>query len=339
MSSDDPFASPVLGGIPRFLLREDAGGTAPAHVREVRQTQQPQQQQPPQAPITGLDRTALQESDSGVATHTSDAGMAPRESLDDVSAVDDIVRDPVFGAPRPHGLFPGDTGQLLGETRRVLVQLLSGPSVDGRRQPQLWAVLLRDRRDVASRLNDLFLELVVDTDQQVAFVRQASGSDDDDLPILLRRQPLTLIESALVLHLRQRLTEADRIDERAVIGLQEMYDYLQVFEQASNNDGVKFDKKCATAVEKIKTLSLLRQIRGSEGRFEISPTLKLLFSAEEVIALGAAYEKLKDTRLTSGGARGDEASGKDVESSQGGRDADPDGEASAARDVLDQEDA
>ncbi|MNV50875.1 hypothetical protein D3C71_1429040 [compost metagenome] len=41
-------------------------------------------------------------------------------------------------------------------------------------------------------------------------------------------------------------------------------------------------------------MSLLRQIRGSEGRFEISPTLKLLFSAEEVIALSEAYEKLKE---------------------------------------------
>jgi hypothetical protein len=210
-----------------------------------------------------------------------------------VTPDNDIKRDDDVEASNDEALFQGDTGRLKGETRRTLVQLLSGPSVDARRQPQLWLVLLRDRRDIASRLNELFLELVVDAEQRVAFVRQAGGSDDDDLPILLRRQPLTFIESALVLHLRQRLTEADRADERAVIGMQEMLDHLEVFEKASNNDGAKFDKQCQAAIEKIKSLSVLRQIRGSEGRFEISPTLKLLFSAEEVIALGVAYENLK----------------------------------------------
>lgn len=210
-----------------------------------------------------------------------------------VEPENDIALDSLVEAANPDALFSGDTGRLKAETRRTMVQLLSGPSVDGRRQPLLWSVLLRDRRDIASRLNELFLELVIDTDQRVAFIRQPAVSDDEDLPILLRRQPLTFIESALVLHLRQRLTEADRADERAVIGLQEILEHLEVFEQAANNDGAKFDKQCMAAVEKVKALSLLRQIRGSEGRFEISPTLKLLFSAAEVIALTQSYERLK----------------------------------------------
>ncbi|MNK82457.1 hypothetical protein D3C87_1022310 [compost metagenome] len=281
MSLDDGFQSPAIGGIPRFLLRGGAEGNGPVDG------------------ATGLAQdvasfmTPTTVPPSTVAAHFPlPSGAA--SSLIDMLPEGDIALDANEGPVRTDGLFSGDTGTLLGETRRTLVQLLTGPSVDGRRQPQLWSVLLRDRRDIASRLNDLFLELVVDTDQRVAFVRQATGSDDDDLPILLRRQPLTFIDSALVLHLRQRLTEADRADERAVISLQEMLDHLEVFEKASNNDGVKFDKKCAAAVEKIKALSLLRQIRGSEGRFEISPTLKLLFSAEEVIALSEAYEKLKE---------------------------------------------
>jgi hypothetical protein len=303
MSLDDSFQSPAISGIPRFLLRAGVAAEDPANGG------------------TGVMRGAA----PFVAQTAVLASMAAAHvpvppgavgSLPDLLPEDDIVLDAREELPRTDGLFSGDTGTLLGETRRTLVQLLTGPSVDGRRQPQLWSVLLRDRRDIASRLNDLFLELVVDTDQRVAFVRQATGSDDDDLPILLRRQPLTFIESALVLHLRQRLTEADRADERAVISLQEMLDHLEVFEKASNNDGVKFDKKCAAAVEKIKALSLLRQIRGSEGRFEISPTLKLLFSAEEVIALSAAYEKLKelpDASLDEAIARGIRAGGDNAE--------------------------
>lgn len=49
--------------------------------------------------------------------------------------------------------FQGDTGALPIDTRRVLVQLLLGPSVDARRQSKLWPVLLRD--EVASHSGNL----------------------------------------------------------------------------------------------------------------------------------------------------------------------------------------
>ena len=204
----------------------------------------------------------------------------------------DIVRDAADALGWTQA-FAGDTGTLKAETRRCLVALLSGPSVDGRRQPALWTVLVRDRKDLTSRLHDIFLDLVVDAEQQVAFIRQVSSEDGDSMPILLRRQQLTFVESALVLFLRQRLTEADSANERAVVASQDMLDHLSVFERAHNTDGVKFDKQCAAAIEKCKTLNLIRPIRSSDGRFEVSPTLKLLFSAEDIQALTATYEGLK----------------------------------------------
>jgi hypothetical protein len=204
---------------------------------------------------------------------------------------EDIKLDVPPGLPdRP--IFEGDTGMLKGETRRCLVALLSGPSVDGRRQPALWQVLIRDRRVLQSRLHDIFLELVIDTEQQVGFIRQVTSDDGDSIPILLRRQQLTFIDSALVLFLRQRLTEADSANERAVVSLQEMTDHLSVFEKANNTDGVKFDKQCIAAIEKCKQLNLIRPIRASNGRLEVSPTLKLLFSAEDIQALIGAYDML-----------------------------------------------
>ncbi|MCL4182063.1 MAG: DUF4194 domain-containing protein [Burkholderiaceae bacterium] len=205
---------------------------------------------------------------------------------------DDIKLDSQVDLPDDR-LFEGDTGTLKGETRRCLVVLLSGPSVDGRRQPALWQVLVRDRRELQSRLHDIFLDLVVDIDQQVAFIRQIASEDGDSIPILLRRQQLTFIESALVLFLRQRLTEADSVNERAVVSALEMTDHLSVFEKANNTDGVKFDKQCVAAIEKCKQLNLIRPIRASDGRFEVSPTLKLLFGAEDIQALTAAYETFK----------------------------------------------
>lgn len=42
------------------------------------------------------------------------------------------------------GLYPGDSGELSLDARRVLVQLLAGPSLEGRRHSKLWPVLIRE---------------------------------------------------------------------------------------------------------------------------------------------------------------------------------------------------
>ncbi len=197
---------------------------------------------------------------------------------------------PVNDAPEG-GTFNGDTGQLAVESRRVLVQLLLGPALDFRRQSRLWPVLLRDEEVIRSRLHELFLELVVDREQQIAFTRQVA-SEHLDVPVLLRKAPLTFLESALLLHLRSRLTQADAQGDRAVVSLQEMLEHLSVFEREKNPDRARFERQMTNAVEKAKKLSLLQRIRGDDERFEVSPTLKLLFPAEEIQALARIYSEL-----------------------------------------------
>lgn len=198
---------------------------------------------------------------------------------------------PAVGEQFKDGAFSGDTGRLPVESRRVLVQLLLGPSLDVRRQSKLWTVLLRDEETIRSRLHELFLDLVVDREQQVAFTRQVA-SEYLDIPILLRKAPLTFLESALLLFLRSRLTQADAQGERAVVSLQEMLEHLSVFEHAKNPDRARFERQMTNAVEKAKKLSLLQRIRGGDERYEVSPTLKLLFSAEEIQALTRTYAAL-----------------------------------------------
>jgi len=188
-------------------------------------------------------------------------------------------------------LYPGDTGTLPLEARRALVQLLSGPSLDGRRHGRLWPALIQHRAAIESRLADLFLELVVDTDLQTAFVRQAD-TGELDTPILLRRKPLTFLESVLLLYLRGLLADAELRGERAVVERDEMMAHLALYEPHLNTDHAGYEKRCRAAIEKVKGKNLLTAIRGSEGRFEIAPTLKLLFSAEQVAQLARSYQVL-----------------------------------------------
>lgn len=199
------------------------------------------------------------------------------------------------GAPSGR-TFPGDSAELPLETRRVLVQLLLGPTVDAQRQTKLWPVLVRDERVLRARLHELFLELVIDLDQQVAYTRQLVDPELE-IPVLLRRASFTFLQSALLLYLREQLILAEARGERAVVSREEMQEQLAAYQPAETRDQAKFVKQVAGAVERADKLNLLRKLRGSDERYEVSPALKLLFSAEEIIALTRTYE-----RLAAGGA-------------------------------------
>lgn len=212
-------------------------------------------------------------------------------SENDEAAMPAEEQGPDAAQPSADTLFLGDSGELALHTRRVLVQLLAGPSLDGRRHSKLWPVLVRDEAVIRRRLAELFLELVIDREVQVAFTRQAD-TGDLEVPLLLRRAQLTFIDSILLLHLRQRLTQADSHGDRAVVSTDEIMEFLTLYERASNTDRAGFVKRVNASIEKIKKHSILLKIRASEDRFEISPTLKLLFSAEEIQALTHLYQRM-----------------------------------------------
>ena len=196
-------------------------------------------------------------------------------------------------------LYQGDHGELSLDARRALAQLLTGPAMDARRHSKLWPVLTREEAAIRGRLSDLFLRLVIDHDSQVAFIRQAD-TGDLDAPSLLRRANLTFIDSVLLLHLRERLTQASAHGDRAVISGGDVMEFLRIYERDGDSDQALFNKRVNSAIEKIKKHGVLRKLRSSDDRYEISPTLKLLFSAEEAQALTRAYHAIAAGRASAG---------------------------------------
>lgn len=191
-------------------------------------------------------------------------------------------------------LYLGDTGRLSVDARRALCQLLIGPSIDQQRHAKLWPALLRNEAALRTALADLFLELVLDRESGVAFTRQAD-TEDLDTPVLLRTSPLTFIDSVLLLHLRQLLAEADARGNRAVVSEAEMAEALAIYEKNLSTDRAGFNRRVVAAVQKMKENHILTRLAGQEDRHEVSPTLKLLFSAEDVAALSAVYRQLRET--------------------------------------------
>jgi len=83
---------------------------------------------------------------------------------------------------------------------------------------------------------------------------------------------------------------------------------MSLFERQSNTDKAGFERRMRHSIDKMKHDSVLQKIRNSEDRFEVSPTLRLLFSAEEVIALTQIYRSLAGGALPSNSSAGTDGS-------------------------------
>lgn len=235
----------------------------------------------------------------GDSPDTAQTAGHSREHADtDVADMSDECRTAEAGneEDRPDALYPGDSGQLPLDARRVLCQLLAGPSVDAERHGQLWPVLLRHEIVLRTQLAELFLELVIDREMGVAFTRQAD-TGELDTPKLLRTSPLTFIDSVLLLHLRQQLAEAEAQGRRAVVAEDVLVDVLSIYEKNLSTDRAGFNRRVAAAIQKMRDNNVLQKLRGSEGRMEVSPALKLLFPAEDVQALTEVYRQMREGNI------------------------------------------
>ncbi|MGC0252221.1 DUF4194 domain-containing protein [Pseudactinotalea sp. Z1748] len=199
----------------------------------------------------------------------------------------DTDTDTDAAAPSP--LWEGDTGALREVSRRTLVQLLRGPYLSARRHPQLWTALLADEHPIRSRLADLFLDLIIDTEAEVAFVRNADP-EEVEAPRVVRSASMTFLDTAMVLHLRQQLLQAGS-GERVIVGSDEIADQLQVYRGRDDADPAMFAKRINSSRRKLIDYGILART-STEGRYEISPVLRLVFGAEEIAAVQAEFDRL-----------------------------------------------
>lgn len=187
-------------------------------------------------------------------------------------------------------LFPGDLGVMDPHTRVGLVRLLHGPFLDGTADPQAWAALRRDDGEVRRYLAEIFLTLVVDDEERIAFTQQAPEGSVR-FPRLLRHLPLSLVDSALLLYLRQELSAARGKGQRAVVGLDEIGAQLLPYTTDRTTDYATQLKRIEAAVRRMKDNGILRTTP-TPDRWEVSPVLRILFPPDQIAALVVAYDRL-----------------------------------------------
>jgi len=203
---------------------------------------------------------------------------------------DSDVGEPVSESASESPFGPNDRGVLRPDTRRALIALTRGPYIMRSRNPNLWAALETDEAAIREALGNLFLELVVDRDAGLALSRNLTT--EEDVPKVLRSRPLTLLDTALVLFLRDKLLRGE--GGRVFVGRDEIDDQLGVYGTAAGADRVMLRRRINACVGNMADHNVL-QSTGEEGRYEISPILRLIFDATQIAAVRQGLRELLES--------------------------------------------
>lgn len=182
-------------------------------------------------------------------------------------------------------MFEGDTSTLFPEQRRCLHALLKHRYISAERHPEHWSVLISDQGAIKSRLNDLFLELHVDRDFQVAFKRQAGAETAEGLPSLLRDISHTKEETIVMVFLRQRFF-AQRQDGEDIVFVdrQSLLDDVADQRPEHATHRAMDQKRADKAIESLVAAGVLLKTADPD-RFRISPIIEVLLPIERLRAL------------------------------------------------------
>lgn len=186
-------------------------------------------------------------------------------------------------------LYDGDTGTLTGPQRRALAELIRGPYVSSLTKPEIFRTVSDSRAVLAQQLDNLFLTLVVDDAAGVAYTRMWDA-EVEDRRALLRTMSLSFMDTVVLLHLRRELMNTNP-NERAVVDEDEVFEATRPYQGAAGTDHTAQQKKFTASWNKFKNNSIVVKTP-TEGRFEISPVLRIIFSAEEIAAVTASYDTL-----------------------------------------------
>lgn len=196
--------------------------------------------------------------------------------------LDDPDREPTSTV----ALFEGDEGGLEVDQRRALVALLKQRFISGRTHPKEWQALTRNPRPIRARLNDLFLELQMDTDREVAYKQQVSPEGGGrPYPTLLYDAPWGREDTILLAYLRSRFrSEQAAGAERVFVDREQMLEFVEQHRPSHATDQSGDARRANKAVEAVYKAGLLLGAATGD-RFEVSNAIEVLLPLEKLTEL------------------------------------------------------
>jgi hypothetical protein len=172
--------------------------------------------------------------------------------------------------------------------RRAFVTLLTNRYVARSRQRHIWDALLTYEAEIRERLSDMFLDLVVDRETEVAFKRQRDG---EDFPRVLRRdKPLSRDASLVLIYIRRECAYTDLSDQSVVVTRDQIGEFLRPFQAAGDGDAARFERRVDAAINALaKPLGLLIPDPEVGYLFTVSPVVVPLVGTDELQRFEEAF--------------------------------------------------
>ena len=250
------------------------------------------------ADSTPADSTPVDELSGDVAAYDESLARAD-DVLDAVESVldegDDATPDELDATSV--SLFEGDEGTLEHGVRHALVTLLKQRFVSARTHPRDWRTLMENEQVLRSRLNDLFLDLQLDREREVAWKRQAVSEAGSRFPTLLHDVAWSREETLVLVHLRDRLRSGlAGGEERVFVDVDDVLAYVASFRPPHATDESGDEKRARNAILSVAKAGLLIAT-GSEERYEISEAVEPLLPLELLRELLDALRKANSGEL------------------------------------------
>jgi len=185
-----------------------------------------------------------------------------------------------------HDDLSGD--RLPEPARRALVSLLMNRYISRARHRAAWEGILSFENDLRARLDEMYLDLVVDQEAEVAFKRQQDG---EDVPRVLRREKaLTRDASFVLIFLRREYAFADPDDGPVMITREQIGEFLRAYREDGDGDDARFSRRVDAAINMlIRPWQILEPDPAVDYLFTVSPVIVPLIGADEMCRLEAAF--------------------------------------------------
>lgn len=191
----------------------------------------------------------------------------------------------------PAALWDGDRGNLDAKQRDALVALLKKAFISSD-DPVEWRTLTRDPVSIAINLNNLYLNLVIDEQSEVAYAAPAR-TPDNPFRTLVRDAPNNREETLLLIYLRERFRASTASGETHVFtDAIAMYEYVQRFRPESATDLAGDERRVGRAIEGLITNGILVKTN-DEGRYRVHRAIEALLPLDRLNQLLEAFRRMR----------------------------------------------
>jgi hypothetical protein len=174
--------------------------------------------------------------------------------------------------------------------RRALVSLLLNRYICRARHRVAWEGILISENELRARLDEMYLDLVVDHEAEVAFKRQQDG---DDVPRVLRRErALSRDASFVLIFLRREYAFADSDDEPVMVTRDQISEFLRPYREDGDSDDARISRRVDAAINTlVKPWQILEPDPAVDYLFTISPVVVPLVGVDEMSRFEAVFRQ------------------------------------------------